>query len=293
MIASEPCRVAAADGYSLSATIFRPPATGALRHAVLVCPAMGVRQAYYYDFAEFVAGRGAVVITFDYRGVAGSAPAQLRGFPAKLEDWGKLDIVALIAHARRAFPDLPLSAVVHSVGGQVLGLAPNVIELHSVLALGAQSGYWRHWDGYDRLRIWLLWHLFIPVLSPLFGYFPSRWFGLGRSIPLDVARQWAHWGRHPRYVVGRMSEVERAGYERYAGRLRSVTAGDDWIAPERAARALLDLYPAARREFRLVAPEEVGLREIGHFGYFRESLCGKVWAAEVDWLLQGAQPAGA
>ncbi len=117
MIASEPFRVAAADGYSLAATVFRRPAAPAARQAVLICPAMGVRQAYYFDFAEFVAQHGAVVITFDYRGVAGSAPERLRGFPARLEDWGKLDIAALIAHTRERYPELTLSAVAHRVGG--------------------------------------------------------------------------------------------------------------------------------------------------------------------------------
>lgn len=285
MIASEPIRVAAADGYSLAATVFRPRATEPVRHAVLICPAMGVRQAYYYDFAEYVAERGAAVVTFDYRGVAGSAPKRLRGFPATLQDWGKLDMTALVAHVRATFPELPLSAVVHSVGGQLLGLARNANEVPRVLALGAQSGYWRHWDGFDRLRVWLLWHLFIPVLAPAFGYFPSPWFGLGRSIPRDVARQWAYWGRHPRYVVGRVAESDRDGYERYAGQIRSTIVSDDWIAPERAARALLELYPSARREFRVVPTAELGLREVGHFGYFRERLRDRLWPAAVDWLI--------
>jgi len=284
VIASEPFRVAAADGYPLAATVFRRPALPAARQVVLVCPAMGVRQAYYFDFAEYVAEQGAVVLTFDYRGVAGSAPRRLRGFRARLEDWGRLDIAALIAHARTSYPELPLSAVAHSVGGQVLGLAPNVDELQRVLAFGAQSGYWGHWEGFDRVRVWILWHLFIPALSPLLGFFPSRWFGLGRSIPRDVARQWAYWGRHPRYVTGRVAASDRARYASYAGRIRSLTADDDWIAPARAARALLDLYPAAQREFRLVHSRGTRAGRIGHFGYFRESLCGELWRSEAAWL---------
>lgn len=287
MIASEPFRVTTDDGYSLAATIFRPPATQAIDHVVLICSAMGVRQAYYYDFAEYVAERGCAVITFDYRGVARSAPERLRGFSARLQDWGQLDISAMIAHAREAFPDLPLSAVVHSVGGQVLGLAPNITELKSVLALGAQSGYWGHWDGSDRLRVWSLWHLIIPTLSPLMGYFPSRWFGLGRNIPRDVARQWAHWGRHPRYLMARIPEQERQGYARFTGRLRSVTASDDWIATERGSRALLEFYSSAQGEFCLARPQALGCGEIGHFGYFRPGVAGKLWPAEVDWLLGG------
>ena len=287
MIASEPFRVTADDGYSLAATVFRPPATRAIDHVVLICSAMGVRQAYYYDFAEYVAERGCAVITFDYRGVASSAPKRLRGFSARLQDWGQLDISALIAHGRTTFPELPLSAVVHSVGGQVLGLAPNIVELQSVLAFGSQSGYWKHWDGADRRRVWLLWHLLIPTLAPLMGYFPSRWFGLGRDIPCGVARQWAHWGRHPRYVMGRMAEQERQGFERFTGRLRSVTASDDWIATERGSRELLGYYASARGEFSQVHPEALGCGEIGHFGYFRPRVAGELWPAEVDWLLGG------
>jgi predicted alpha/beta hydrolase len=290
MITREPFRIIAADGYSLAGTVFRSSKAEPLRRAVLICSAMGVRQAYYRDFADFAAEQGCGVITFDYRGVADSAPKRLRGFRGRLQDWGRLDISAMIAHTRETFPALPMSAVVHSVGGQVLGLAPNVDQLESVLALGAQSGYWRHWDGLDRWRVWLLWHLLIPVLAPLMGFFPSRWFGLGRSIPRDVARQWAHWGRHPRYVVGRSSDEQRAGYKRWAGRMRLVAASDDWIAPERAARGLLELYSGADRQFRLASPDKLDLKAIGHFGYFRKNLCGTLWPAQVNWLLKGSSP---
>ena len=284
MIASEPRRVPSTDGYPLAAAVFRPPAPRAIQQVILVCSAMGVRQTHYFDFAEYVAERGRAVITFDYRGIGSSAPPRLRGFRADLEDWGRRDVAAMIDQARREFPEARLSVVAHSVGGQIFGLAPNNGEVQDLLALGSQSGYWRHWTGAWRLRVWLLWHLFIPVLSPTLGYFPAPWFGLGRSIPAGVARMWAHWGRHPDYLLGRIGDGGREGYQRFAGRLRALTASDDVIAPAPAVQAMLQFYPAARREFRLVHPTELGVSQIGHFGYFRERIGRQLWPSEMDWL---------
>jgi predicted alpha/beta hydrolase len=286
MIASEPRRVASTDGYPLAATVFWPARQEAAEQVVLICPAMGVRQTYYFEFAEFVAGRGVRVITFDYRGIGGSAPSRLRGFHGGLEDWGRRDMTAMIGEARRERPAARLSIVAHSVGGQILGLAANSGEVRDVLAFGAQSGYWGHWTGAWRWRVWLLWHVLIPVLTPVFGYFPASWFGLGRGIPREVARTWAYWGRHPDYVLGRIDAVGREGYRRFAGRIRGVTASDDTFAPESAVRALLGFYPAARSELCVLRPADLDLAAIGHFGYFRESIGRRLWPSEVDWLCE-------
>ena len=32
------------------------------------------------------------------------------------------------------------------------------------------------------------------------GYLPMRAFRQGEDVPAGVAREWAEWGRHPRYV---------------------------------------------------------------------------------------------
>ena len=224
------------------------------------------------------------MITFDYRGIGGSAPPRLRGFKADLEDWGRRDVAAMIDLAQAEFPDVTLSAVAHSVGGQIFGLAPNSGRVCDVLAVGAQSGYWRHWSGNWRLRVWLLWYLFIPVLTRTLGYFPANWFGLGRDTPPDVARTWAYWGRHPDYLLGRIDASGREGYRHFAGRLRALVASDDTIAPVPAVRAMLSFYPAARIELRLIRPAELGLSAIGHFGYFREPVGRRLWPTELEWL---------
>lgn len=288
MIASEPVRIPATDGVPLAATVFRPPATTAPTDVVVVASAMGVRHPYYYPFAEYVAGRGVAVVTFDYRGIGRSRPARLRGFEARLRDWGARDLAGAIDWALREFPDRPVRVVAHSVGGQILGLAVRDGAPSSVLAVAAQSGYWGGWTGMGRLRVLSLWYLLIPLLAPALGYFPSRWVGLGENLPEGVAREWAHWGRHPRYVLGRVGGEDAARYAAYRGRLRAVGLRDDGFAPEATVRGLLEFYPNAAREMQLLHPRQVGLDAIGHFGFFRESVGGRLWPAEVDWLLDQA-----
>lgn len=287
MIASEPFRVAARDGLPLAATVYRPRSTTPVERVVLVCSAMGVRRDYYASFAEHAAERGAAVITFDYRGIGGSRPASLRRSRATLGDWGRLDLPALIDWAAETFPGRRLSAVVHGVGGQILGLAPNAGALGDVLALGAQSGYWGHWRGTERLRVLALWTLWIPVLSRLVGYFPSRRLGLGEDLPAGVAREWAFWGRQPEYLMGCLDPEERARYAAFRGRLRALGALDDFFAPPAAVAAFVRFYPAAAGEHHTLRPAELGLESIGHFGYFRERVGQRLWPRELDWLFGG------
>ncbi len=277
-------RVPSTDGYPLAATLFHPAIAGPPSQVILIIPAMGVRQTFYFKLAEFVATSGRLAITFDYRGSGESAPSRLRGFGADLEDWGRRDITAMIQLAGELLPGARVGVVAHSVGGQLFGMATNNENVECVLALGSQSGYWRHWSGRSRRRVWVLWHLIIPILSRVMGYFPGSWFGLGRDTPRDVARMWAYWGRHPDYLMGRLDESGRAGYAGFRGRIRAISATDDWIAPEPAVAAWLEFYPNAQRELRMVAPAELAVDSIGHFGYFREAIGRQLWPSEMGWL---------
>lgn len=281
MIASEPIRIEAADGFSLAATVFRPPATRSIPGVVIVASAMGVRHPFYYPFAEHAASRGAAVVTFDYRGIGGSRPASLRGFRARLRDWGALDLASVVTWSGGAFPDRPVSVVAHSVGGQILGLAMGDGEVEAVLAVAAQSGYWRHWSGVERAAMWFLTHALLPSVSSLVGFFPMKLLGQGENLPGGVAIEWAGWCRNPRYAAG---AVGPQGYERLAAPIRSYWVSDDRYTPRPAAEALFDLYPrAAAKELVAVDASRHG-GAIGHFGFFRERFRDTLWRDAADWL---------
>ena len=48
----------------------------------------GIPQDVYRNYVIYLAEAGFTVVTFDYRGVAASAPNNLKGFQASLQDWG-------------------------------------------------------------------------------------------------------------------------------------------------------------------------------------------------------------
>src|SRR5918999_2179825 len=100
------------DGYMLAATLFLP--RGAKQQAILINSATAVPRKIYRAFATYLAGRGSVVLTYDYRGIGDSRPASLKGFPATMSDWAALDVAATVSWMRGRYKGLPLSVVGHS-----------------------------------------------------------------------------------------------------------------------------------------------------------------------------------
>lgn len=272
----------AGDGYRLAATRFA--AAGEPRAAVLVAPAMGVPRRFYREVATFLATRGADVLTLDYRGIGGSRPPSLRGFPARLRDWGELDVDAGLRSVRERHPGLPLVYFAHSVGGQLLGLAPSARAVERALFVASQSGWEGNWDGNWRWRMRALWRVMIPVSTALFGHLPGR-LGIGQDVPKRVAREWAWWGRHPDYLLRDGGTARRAAYAALGFPLRAVAIADDNYAPERSVRALVGFYAGSRSEVHVVEPSAVGRRRLGHFAPFRRDPGESLWPAWADWLL--------
>jgi predicted alpha/beta hydrolase len=265
----------ARDGTPLGATLF-----GSGADAVLIMAATGVPQQYYAKFAAYLADAGFSVLTFDYRGIGRSRTSDLRASSARMRDWAQLDGAAGLGFLRKNFQRV--SVVGHSFGGQALGLLPDPDAISAALIVGSQSGYWKNWPAFGRAWMWPVTHFALPFVSRLRGYFPASSLGFGEDLPKGVAIEWARWCRNPRYLVGDLG-VE-ADYARFRAPLRAYAISDDAFAPESAVRALLELYPSSRSEISRVRPADVGARQIGHFGFFRERFRDTLWRDACDWL---------
>jgi predicted alpha/beta hydrolase len=275
-------RIPAADGYSLAATYYLPPA--AARGALIMCSAMAVRRGYYAAFAQAAAARGWAVLTYDYRGIGDSRPVSLRGFAARAADWMTLDFEGVFAWARREWQPARTVLVGHSFGGNALGLAPSAAQLDAGAIVAAGSGYWKHYAAPRRYLLATLWYVVAPLLPRLYGYVP-RWAGLGDEVPAGVMLQWSGWCRRPRYALDD-SSADGAGYARVTAPLRFVSLADDTdYAPLEAVQSLMSMYPAATVDLRQVQPHEHGLTRIGHFGFFRPQAAA-LWPLALDFLEQ-------
>ncbi len=274
--------IEARDGYRLEATRFDAPT--APGQVTIVAPAMGVPRRFYDAFARGLADQGHRVVSFDYRGIGGSAPEHLPGCDARLLDWGRVDLASVIDHVLDAHAPDRLGLVGHSVSGQILGLADNADAIDRTLMVASVKGHWRLWSGRQAAILWVYSHLAVPVLARVLGYLPARWIGLGgEDLPRDVALDWARWIRHPDYVVDETGQHPSEAYARYTGEIRALSFEDDWYAPPDGVEALLAMYPNAVTEHEHLVPRQHGLDGIGHFGYFRKP-CRPLWVEAAAWL---------
>lgn len=259
--------IRALDGYALAAR--RYSTSGTPRANLVLAGATGVPQGFYRAFAEHAASRGYEVVTFDYRGIAESAPATLRGFRMDYRDWGRLDLAGVLAEV--ATDGVPIHLVGHSFGGQALGLVPDPALVRSMHAYGTGSG-WHGWmPPLERVRARFLWGLVGPAVVGAFGYLAWSRLGMGEDLPLDVYRQWKRWCRFPAYWFDDPADGEelRRLFARVTVPITAVNSTDDpWIPP--ASRdAFLPAYSRAPRTTRDLDPREIGRDGVGHMGYFR------------------------
>lgn len=270
--------LAARDGTKLAATLFEPDTPNG--GAVLLNSGTGIARQFYGAFAAHLASRGFAVLTYDYRGIGGSAsPAG-----ATMEDWGAVDQASMLDHLARLAPGVSRAVIGHSFGGQVLGLADNIAGVRAAVLICSQSGHWRHWPrGRRRLRMLALWWLLIPGLTALTGRFPGSWVGTA-NLPAGVARSWARWGRSPHYVCDTRGRPLRPHNGEVTCPVRWLSFSDDPIAPYDAVEALRSYYPKAAIERLHLAPADLDVEAVGHFGFFRKSMPRRPWDEIADWL---------
>lgn len=296
-----PVRMRAADGTELGGFAWRHGQRTPSRPIVVIAAATSVRCRYYTRFAAYLFANDHDVLIFDYRGIGESRPRSLRGFRAGWVDWGEQDLEAALCHASASFPGQPIQLVAHSIGGFAIGLAPSNAKIRRILTVGAQYAYWRDYGAAQRGAMYLKWHLLMPALTRLFGYFPARRLGWMEDTPAGVVRDWSRMKarfeesvRQPRHVV---PAREAGGLpQRFIGVTAPILAiglEDDPYGTPEALERLLAYYTASRRHHWRIAPAEIGVEAIGHFAFFHDRFKDSLWPLALAWLRAGDIPAWA
>ena len=270
-LAPEALAIHCVDGQRLQGHFFaaRGPAQAL---PVLVAPATGVRQQFYWRFADWLAGQGHAVLVFDYRGIGLSRDGPLAGSAAELVDWARQDQVAALQALLVRTGAAQAALVGHSAGGQMIGLLPNHERIARLVGVAASSGWFGGLRPGYAWKARLAFGMLLPLVTRLKGYAPTSWFGLGEDLPSGVGLQWVQWCRAGGYAT---NGVLRQGARDFHAQVRTpmtvLHADDDDIATPATVHDLLRTLPSAPRAFLQVRPGDHGLRHIGHLDWFRQS----------------------
>ncbi|MGH8165763.1 MAG: alpha/beta hydrolase family protein, partial [Woeseiaceae bacterium] len=263
--------------YELAASFFD---AGDADAAVLINSATAVPRGFYRRFASYIHQHGWHAVTYDYRGIGGSKPATLRGFPATLRDWAFLDMTAAVDWVVRELAPARLFVVGHSFGGQTPGMLENANRIDAMVNVSAQSGYWAVQGGREPLKVRFLMTVLMPLFSRLLGYFPWSLFVPGEDLPKNVALEWARWGRQPNYLLDDKSlPLER--YRTFTAPVLAYSIDDDNWGTRRAVDDMMRAYVNVTR--RHIGPADYGLERLQHMGFFREG-SEPIWREAIEWL---------
>ena len=270
----------AADGYKLAASHF----TAAGDQFIVMAGATAVPRGFYKRFAEFAWARGINVITTDYRGIGDSKYGSLKGFEMEYADWSRYDLAAAVDYAAARGK---VWLVGHSLGGHAIGQLPRPNELQAAYVCGVGAG-WHGWmPRPERYRAWLLWNVIGPLTTRIYGYNPMSKLGMGEDLPMGVYRDWKKWCAHPHYfsddpgarvITDKFAEVKIP-----LG--AAVTTDDLWAQP--ASRdAFFKGYSGTNVDRIDLTPAELGVKQVGHMGYFRAQTGVVLWPRILNWLAQ-------
>jgi predicted alpha/beta hydrolase len=130
------------------------------------------------------------------------------------------------------------------------------------------------------------------VATRVLGYQPAKRLGMGEDLPTSVFRQWRHWCRYPHYFFDDPTAADLVrGFARVTLPIAAANAlDDDWALP--ASRdAFFKGYSAAPVQRFDLSPASLGVKDIGHMGYFRANVGARLWPQMLGWLaLHGLQP---
>lgn len=263
------------DHYELGITHWQPDQ---INEVVLILPAMGVPQRFYYPFASYLHDENFTVLTMDYRGIGRSCHKPVREIQTDITTWAQKDIAQCLKWLENRYPKKPVKAVCHSLGGQILGLTEEAAHLQRIVTVATTDGYWNQYNFPRNLAIAFVWHIFYPIPTYLLGYFPGEYLGMGENIPSGAALQCAKWGRSSDYIG------DYSNYKNIRAPILSYSFTDDYYCPKIGIDRLHKKYTRSNVTRKHVNPSEVGAKKIGHFGFFQKDQCYQLWNNTVEWL---------
>jgi predicted alpha/beta hydrolase len=156
----------------------------------------------------------------------------------------------------------------------------------ALVIVSSGSGYWKNTAWPAKRDSFRLFQILVPLLTPLFGYFPGKRMRVIGDIPKNVIWQWRKWCWHPDYFFGFADAASRADYKAMTIPMLSYSFTDDDLMSATSTEALHKFYANAPIEHRRFTPAELDAKHIGHFGFYREDFSQSLWRMTLEWINQ-------
>jgi predicted alpha/beta hydrolase len=163
-------------------------------------------------------------------------------------------------------------------------MLPNHDKVAAFATFGTGAG-WHGWmPPLERIKVLALWHVIGPLLTRWKGYLPWSVLGMGEDLPLDFYRQWKRWCRYPDYFFSDPHVQHRLRqFSRVRTPILAANSIDDRWSPPKSRDAFMAGYTHATWEALDIVPAHLGLRALGHMGYFRLE-ARSLWLSALNWL---------
>ena len=276
----EKINITCADGVVLAARLVVPSSLP--KAVVQINSATATPKEYYANFANYLAQNGFVVCYYDYRGICESQPlGGLKGCDYQYLDWPMLDMPAVLYYLDGRFENLPKLIVGHSVGGQKIGLMPNLNKIKGMFTFATSAGYWGNMPWAYRLQTHFFFEIVRPITHFLFGYTATKKLGLMEDLPKNITNTWRDWCSVPDYFFDERflgKTVPKGYYNAIPFAIKVYWASDDPISNHKNITNFWKHIKSTQRiDIEELKPENFKVKSIGHFGFFRKTFKESLW----------------
>ncbi len=275
--------VLSSDGYPISIHEFIPKSP--VNKTIVFAPAVAVPQKFYFNLAKYLSEKGCHVFTFDYRGIGTSTFESIKSLKEHgFFSWA-MDFKAVSKHANDTYPANLHYLIGHSYGGNSVGFSDAHQYYDKYLTIGSQFGYYKHFTKKMRFLIYLNFKFFVPITTSILGYYPSKWFGLGRPLSTKAAKDWALFLLHPDSMLYFTQGTSQTYYQDILKPMLLISIDDDLFAPKKSVDILGQrVYHNAIVSRKHIKPSNYGLKTIGHFDFFRKKNQDILWPIIDQWF---------
>lgn len=268
--------ITASDGYRLSA-LYAIPVDG-YTGTIVISSATGIKKEYYINFARFLVQCGYNVLLYDYRGIGGSAPGDLRSFKSYLHEWGTKDMDAALNFL---VVEKKLTNIIwlgHSAGAQLVGFLKNKQHISKVVAVNSALGYWGYFPFPQKLLIWFLWKFAGPAMIKLYGYGTMKRIGWGEDLPPNMLMQWRQWCLSKTYFKKTIEEVSGTDkFYDFTIPITNICISDDYLGNDQTVSLMLKFFPNAQHTVHKLGVKKYTNEKVGHTGIFRKKFENTLW----------------